>query len=161
MGLASDIKQIFRLTKSTQAWVQNEMFVFPEGTNETCTLTAGAVNNTFGNWAVIANNLGVTLDSKFIAGPTTVGSVFLDQCDVHSFSVDANVYILEIGYGAPQTVVCRARWLSTAAAIRPMAYQILLHSRHIPVGEALYYRMKCQTGLATCRTGFRYYFLQR
>ena len=40
----------------------HENHIFPEGSNETVTLTAGGTINTYGAWAEIADNNSVTLD---------------------------------------------------------------------------------------------------
>jgi hypothetical protein len=154
MGLAQMIRDIFAATKSTQAYVQNEMFLFPAVTNLTVTLTAGGGNNTFGAWAPIVDSAATTFASIFAAR-----AGFLDQCSASNFSVDSVPYIFEIGYGATPIVVARAWFISATAATGPLPYFIDLRSAQIPAGSTVVYRMMCATGAATILISFRYYFV--
>jgi hypothetical protein len=154
MGLAQLIKSIYTATKSTQAYVQNEMFLFPDVTNLTVTFTAGGANNTFGVWAPVADSAATTLASVFA---TRAG--FLDQGATSNYSVDSATYSFEIGYGATPVVVARAWFISATAATGPLPYFIDLRSAQIPAGSTVVYRMMCSTGAATIVISFRYYFV--
>jgi len=128
----------------------HENHIFPEGSNETVTLTAGGTINTYGAWAEIADNNSVTLSTKMASGGH-ISSVVAE-----SASVKDKIYMLEISYGAAKKVVARARMLS---ATNQIAHTAQAHMRNlsIPAGETIYYRVKCETASATATVHFRYH----
>lgn len=85
--------------------------LFPEDSNETVTLTAGNVVNTFSAWAEIVDNNAVTLSSKFVS------SGHISSIIVEGASVKDKRYVLEIAYGADKIVVARARGISETVLV--------------------------------------------
>lgn len=129
----------------------HESHLFPEDSNETITFTAGGVNNTFSAWAEIVDNNAVTLSSKFATEDGHISSITL---------IDANtndkVYIIELSYGASKIIITPYEFVSGTVLLPPIQ-QLRIRSQAIPTGETVYYRMKCETGGATCRVSFRYH----
>ncbi len=124
-----------------------EIFVFPEVTNVTCTLTAGLVANTFGAWAEIVDSGAVTLSSKFATKPGYLGDVTL-----YTFSAADKMWLIELSYGAAKSILGRVMVRSDWTYVMP------IKSRKIPAGETVYYRLMCETGGATCKAAFRYFY---
>jgi len=124
--------------------------IFPEGTDETLTFTAGGVANVFGDWAEIVDNVPNTFSSK-ITKPTHITAFMIEDA-----SVKDKTYFLEVAYGDAKTLVSPYRFISGDVKL-PIIQQIRLRSRDIPVGETVYYRMKCETAGATCTLHLRYY----
>ena len=126
--------------------------LFPEDTDETITFAAGGANNTFGAWAEIVDNNPVTLSSKFATDDGHISSVKLIDADTND-----KVYIIEIAYGAAKTMITPYDFLS-GTVLLPAVQQVRVRAESIPAGEVVYYRMKCETGGATCRVSFRYHY---
>jgi hypothetical protein len=152
MGLLDLAKDINISSKATQAYIANEMFIFPEATNLTCQFAANVLANNWSAWTTIVDSAATTLASRFTR------DAFLDQCSTDTYSADNNYYMLEIGYGATPTIAARSRFISATAATGPLPYFIDLRSAKIPAGSAMVYRLMCATGAATLRISFRYYF---
>lgn len=127
-------------------------FLFPEDSGETVTFTAGGVNNTFGNWLEIVDNTPVTLSSKFTTKGGHISSIKLVDADTND-----KVYIIELAYGAAKTVITPYDFVS-GTVLLPPTQQVRVRAEKIPAGETIYYRMKCETGGATCRVSFRYHY---
>ena len=129
----------------------HESHLFPEDTDETITFTAGGGNNTFGAWAEIVDNNAVTFSSKFATDDGHISSIKL---------IDANTndkaYIIELSYGAAKKIIAPYNFVSGTVLLPPIQ-QLRIRSQAIPAGEVVYYRMKCETGGATCRVSFRYH----
>jgi hypothetical protein len=153
MGLGPQLKEIFIRTKNIEGYIQNEMFLFPEATNITCTFIAGGAN-AWGAWAQIQDSNALLFSTRF-----ATRSGFLAECALSNFSADLNRYMFEIGWGAVPTIVARGMCISATAATGPLPYFVDLRSAQIPRGELIYYRMMCETGGANCQVGFRYYFM--
>lgn len=124
---------------------------FPEKSNETITFTAGAVADTFGAWAEIVDNNAVTFSSKMLSDDSHIGGLLVEDASV----VD-KIYVFEIGYGASKIVVVRNRVLS-GSTLQNMVQQGRRRSLTILPGETVYYRMMCETALATLRVAIRYH----
>ena len=127
--------------------------IFPDDTNKIVTLTAGGVADTFGAWAPIVDNLAVELSTVFAAAPGHICSIAVEEC-----SRTDERYELEVSYGAARVVVARTRFMK-AAVILDVSHQTRIRSIHIPAGETVYYRLKCETALGTAEVHFRYYLV--
>lgn len=143
---------------STQAILHHlyiEMFheshLFPEDSDESVTFTAGGANNTFGAWAEIVDNNAVTLSSKFSTEDGHISSIKLISADTND-----KVYIIELSHGANKNTITPYEFVSGTVLLPPIQ-QLRIRSQPIPAGEVIYYRMKCETGAATCRVSFRYH----
>lgn len=124
--------------------------IFPEDTDETVTLTAGGVANTFGAWAEITDGVNA-LSSKFATSPGHIVAVIIEDVN----QVDER-YTLEISYGAAKTIVARTRFMKSGVLVN-VEHSRRIRSFHIPAGETVYYRMKCETLSKTAIVQFRYY----
>ena len=125
--------------------------VFPHESERTLTFTADDEINKFGDWAEIKDNTEVTFESK-ITSPAFIAALLIEKC-----SVREKVYMLEIAYGDAKTLVTCYRFIAGETVFLPAVQQIRVRSRVIPVGEKVYYRMKCETALATCQLHLRHY----
>ena len=125
-------------------------YLFPEDSDETCTLTAGSTNHVFGAWAEIVDNNAVTLSSK------ATSDMHISSIIAEGSSLRDKIYIVEISYGDSNTIIGRARMLS---ATNQIAHTIQERMRNllIPKGETIYYRLKCETADATATVHFRYH----
>ena len=125
--------------------------IFPELTDETVLVTAGGVVDTFGAWAAVVDNNAVELSTVFAADDGHLVSVLIEDCN----RTDER-YLLEISYGAAHVVIGRTRFMK-AAVFLDVSQQTRIRSIHVPAGETVYYRMMCETALATASVHFRYY----
>ena len=127
--------------------------IFPEDTDETVTLTAGGTDNVFGAWAAIVDNNAVELSTVFAANPGHICCILVEDVN----QVDER-YLLEISYGAAHVVIARSRFMKSGVLVN-VAHQTRIRSFHIPAGETVYYRMKCETLGKTAIVQFRYYLI--
>lgn len=125
--------------------------IFPEGTDEHITFTAGGVANTFGAWAEIVDNVPNSFSSK-ITHPTHITAFMIEDANVKD-----KTYFIEVAYGDAKTVVSRYRFISGETKL-PAIQQMRVRSEDIPVGETVYYRMKCESAGKTCTLHLRYYY---
>lgn len=136
------------------AWEVNHHVtaIFPDDTNLTCTLMAAATANTWSSWTEIQDSGTTTLSSKF----NPIGGHVVSMV-IESLSEEDTIYMLEISYGASNTIVTRWRFAGTTKFQDP-AHQVRVRSDHITVGATIYYRMKTATAVAdTLLCHFRYY----
>lgn len=130
----------------------HDSWVFPENSNETYIMSAGAVSNVFGAWAEMVNNVSAKLSDKCRSGyHLHISGVVLEDA-----SVKDKIYIYEIAYGDGKTVVSRGRFMSgntKAGAVNP----VKVRAEHIPFGELIYARLKCETANATLQGHIRYH----
>ena len=128
-----------------------EVFLFPDATNRTITLTAGATN-VWSAWTEVTDSAAITLSSKFSASAGYVSDMlFFLPSDA------ADGYSVELAYGDAKTNLGRvAFW---ALADGDIAYILGIKSRRVPIGETIYYRMQ-STGAngATVQARFRYFY---
>ena len=124
--------------------------LFPEDTDETVTLTAGGTNNVFGAWAEVTDGV-VTLSSKFATMPGHIVAIIIEDVN----QVDER-YVLEISYGAANFIIGRTRFMKSGVLVN-VEHSRRIRSFHIPPGEAVYYRLKCETALKTALVQFRHY----
>lgn len=127
-------------------------FIFPEDTDETVIFTAGNVNHTWLAWTEIVDNNAVTFSSKVAACESHISGVLVEDVDT-----TGKTYMYEIGYGDAHTVVTRARFAASDANKGNPIQESRVRSDHIPVGETVYYRMKCETADATAQVSIRYH----
>lgn len=126
---------------------QEPPLLFPEQATVTVLLTAGTPADTWCAWTELASDVPVTFSSKFATYSGFVTEVMLYGC-----SVDSEVYIVELAYGDDKVAFLRTRVYSEKKTV----YKIPIRSPRIPIGSAIYYRMKGSTALITCATCIRY-----
>jgi len=127
-------------------------YIFPEGSNETVTFTAGAVANAWSAWTEIADNNGITLSSKFAAKEGHLSAINLEVLNTIN-----NRYMIELAYGAAKTLISPLRFQASIATIG-LSTSTDIRTSRIPAGEKVYHRTKCETGAATVQLHFRYHF---
>lgn len=125
--------------------------IFPEDTDETCLVTAGAVADTFGAWALVVDDMAGHFDAVFTTRPGHIAAIIIEDVN----QVDER-YLLEISYGAANVIVARTRFMKSGVLVN-VEHSRRIRSRHIPAGEDVYYRMKCETALKTAYIQLRYY----
>lgn len=128
--------------------------LFPANASDVCTFKAGATPNVFGDWAEIADSpSGNKLTSAFATEEGHITGVLVEDLDT-----DDKRYLFEIAYGeTTKTVILRHRFVSGVDKKLPPLQFVRIRSVIIPVGEKVYYRMKCETGSAECEMSFRYH----
>jgi len=133
--------------------IQHESDLFPEDTDEVVTFTAGGAVNTFGAWAEIAvDTVGTTFSSKLATLDGHISGLLIEDLD----TADKR-YLLEIAYGADKTNVLKHRFISGETKKLAAVNFMRIRAEEIPAGETVYYRMKCETALATCEVSLRYH----
>lgn len=128
--------------------------IFPADTNLTCTFAAGGSTDTFGAWAEIEDNTSGTtlkLTAQAASANLHLSALFIESTD----TVD-KMYMIEIGYGSTPTVIYRMRFGSGSKAVAVMQ-QGRMRSDHIPTGETIKYRMKCETASAEATVSLRFH----
>ena len=130
----------------------HDSYIFPEDTDETVIWTAGNVNHTWSAWAEIVDNNAVTLSSKVAATGMHISAILIEDVDT-----TGKTYMYEIAYGASHTVVARARFAASDANKGNPIQEARIRADHIPTGETVYYRMKCETASATAQISVRYH----
>jgi hypothetical protein len=124
-----------------------EVFLFPNVTNITVTLTAGNTN-VWSDWAEVTDSTAVTLSSKFA---TAAG--YINDMYIYDHSAVDKVYCVELSYGVAHTTLGRMMWHTSYKDT------VQIKSRRVPAGETIYYRMMCSgANGATAKVGFRYFF---
>lgn len=133
--------------------IQHESDIFPEDTDESVTFTAGGAINTFGAWVEIAvDGNGETLSSKVAEENGHISGILIED-----MSVKDKHYLLEIAYGDDKVNVLRHRFIAWDAKKLDAVNFMKIRAEDIPAGETVYYRMKCETALATCEISLRYH----
>ena len=133
--------------------IQHESDIFPEDSDESVTFTAGGVANTFGAWVEIAvDGDGDTFSSKVATETGHISGILVED-----LSDKDKRYLLEIAYGDDKTNVLRHRFLSGEVKKLAAIQFVRIRAEAIPAGETVYYRMKCETALATCEISLRYH----
>lgn len=133
--------------------IHHRSYYFPDDITKTCTLTAGGADNTFGNWAEIADNLGAKLSDQ------TIYALGVSAMQVRSESVADVLYMFEIGYGQAADNVTNIDVHEFGSGTKFVEGDEVATFRPplIPAGQKVYYRMKCETGGATCQVFLRYH----
>jgi len=145
---------LYSLLRELELESEHETFIFPEASDLDVVWTAGGVANVFGAWAVVQDNdvPANTLASRFTS-EAHIASVLIEQASI----VD-EVHILEISYGALNTLVIPIRFISGERVFLPPVQQIRVRATIVPAGEPIYYRMMAETAGAVIRVSFRYHF---
>jgi len=125
--------------------------IFPDGSDETLTFTAGGTPNIFDAWAEVVDSGANKLSDSFTAD-TMITAFLIESCSVRD-----KVYIFELAYGDDKTIMARYRLIAGETVKLPAIQQIRIRSEHYPNDELVYYRMKCETAGATCELHIRYY----
>jgi len=125
--------------------------IFPEDSDETVTLVAGTPANTWSAWARIVDNMLGYLDDNAATMNMHISTIMVEDS-----SVKDKIYMLEIAYGSAHTVVSRQRYMAQNTKVGTVQ-QAKVRAEHIPVGELIYYRAKCETASATVQVHFRYH----
>lgn len=124
-----------------------EVYLFPETTNVTITLTAGNTN-VWSDWVEVADSTNVTLSSKFAAAAGYINDMY-----IYDHSAVDKLYCIELSYGASKTTLGRMMWHTA------FKDTVQIKSRRVPAGETIYYRMMCSgANGATAKIGFRYFY---
>jgi len=132
---------------------QHESAIFPEDTDEVVTFTAGGDANTFDSWAEVAvDGNGTTFSSKLATENAHISGILVEDMQVKD-----KRYLLEIAYGAAKVNVLRHRFVAWDAKKLDAVLYMRIRAADIPAGETVYYRLKCETGGATCAISLRYH----
>jgi len=124
-----------------------EVFLFPNVTNVTVTLTAGNTN-VWSNWVEVTDSLAVTLSSKF-----ATESGYINDMYIYDHSAVDKLYCIELAYGEAKATLGRIMWHTSYKDA------VQIKTRRVPAGETIYYRMMCSgANEATAKVGFRYFF---
>ena len=127
--------------------------IFPEDTDETCLVTAGGGADTFGAWALLVDNMAGHFDAVFAAADGHIAAIVIEDCN----QVDER-YLLEISYGATNIIIARTRFMKSGVLVN-VEHSTRIRSAHIPAGEDVYYRLKCETAGKTAYIHLRYYLI--
>ena len=153
-SVADDVAVVDGLVDFLVLEAKHETHLWPEDTSEVCTLTAGGAANTFGDWVELdLDGDGDTLSSKFAEAIGHLSAVYVTDLNTQDVA-----YILEIAYGDDKTNIARQMFMSGDLKILEGVFYQRIRAPVIPAGETMYYRMKCETGGATCELSVRYHF---
>lgn len=137
-------------------WISlhHRSYVFPDDISKTVTFTAGVGAGDYGAWAEVADNLGVKLSDLV----TT--DIHISGLKIRSESVDNELYQIELGYGesAEAVTVWDIHEFGSGTKKIEGDEQVRFRPPIIPAGSKLYYRMKAETGGATCVITLRYHY---
>jgi len=123
------------------------VYLLPDVTNVTITLTAGDTN-VWSSWAEVVDSTNVTLSSKF-----ALSAGYINDMYIFDHSAVDKVYSIELAYGANKTILGRMMWHTSYKDA------VQIKSRHVPAGQTIYYRMMCSgANGATAKVGFRYFY---
>lgn len=137
-------------------WIDmhHRSYLFPDDISKTVTFTADAVAGDYDDWAEIVDSEPVTFSSK-ATSPLAISSL-----KIRSESVADKLYQIEIGYGdsADDVTIIDPHEFGSGTKHVEGDEQIRFRPPLIPAGQKIYYRMKCETGGATCTVVFRYHY---
>ncbi|GAH95490.1 unnamed protein product [marine sediment metagenome] len=129
-------------------------YIFPDDIAKTVTFTAGAGAGDYDDWAEIADNLGAKLSDL------TTADLHISGLKIRSESADEKLYQIQLGYGesAEAVTVIDPHELGSGTKHVEGDEQVRFRPPLIPTGSKVYYRMKCETGGATCIITLRYHY---
>lgn len=137
-------------------WISlhHRSYIFPDDIAKTVTLEAGAGAGNYGAWAEIADNLGAKLSDLITAG------LHISGLKIRSESVDNELYQIELGYGESAEAVTTWDVHEFGSGTKKVEgdEQVRFRPPIIPAGSKIYYRMKAETGGATCIITLRYHY---
>ena len=129
--------------------------VFPDEPSLNCILTAHADADTWSAWAEVVDDTPdtpITLSSKFAACKGHVTGMITESANTAD-----TVYHVEVSYGAAKVMISSWRTVSGTNQVSSTG-QSLARGEHIPLGETIYYRAKCETaGSKTLHVHFRHF----
>ena len=146
-----EIGQLAHIIRRLCQFICHSTNIFPEDTDDYVTLTAGTPANTFGAWAEIQDDKAIKFSAKFDENPGYITAVILEDA-----SVKDKRYLLEISYCAEHILIARSRFMKVETKT-DVSHLMRIRSALIPVGEEVFYRLKCETALATAELQLRYY----
>lgn len=152
--LKSDVATLQTNVDSLILEIQHDSELFPENTDRKVELTAGTPANTWSAWAEIQDDdtPPVTFSSKIIC------IVHLSGLLIEDLSNKDKRYELQIAYGDAKVHITTHRFLTGEVVKKLAAIQFIrVRAAHIPTGEKVYYRMRCETAGATCEISLRYH----
>ena len=133
---------------------EHDSDLFPAASNETITLTAGAVANVFSAWVEIEVDVsGETFSSRFAALSGHISGALVED-----LSVKDKRYVLETAYGDSKIGITKHRFVAGDVKNLIAIQYITVRAAGMPIGETIYYRMMCETADATCEISFRYHY---
>lgn len=137
-------------------WLCNihRSYLFPDDISKTVTFAAGAGAGDYGDWAEIVDNLGAKLSDL------TTTDLHISGLKVRSESVADKLYQVELGYGASAAAVTVIDPHEFGSGTKHVEgdEQVRFRPPSIPAGSKVYYRMKCETGGATCTITLRCHY---
>ena len=129
--------------------------IFPDSTELNCVLAAHADADTWSAWAEIEDDTPetpITLSSKFAACKGHITGMVTE-----SANQDTTAYQIEVAFGASKVGISSWRLMSGTSKVSSTG-QSSAQGDHIPLGETIYYRVKCETaGAKTLNVHFRYF----
>lgn len=146
-----EIGQLAHIIKRLCEFTCHSTGLFPEDTDDYVTLTAGTPANTFGEWAEIQDDKANKFSALFDEAPGYITALILEEA-----SVKDERYLLEVAYCAEHIMIARSRFMKVATKV-DVSHLMRIRSARIPTGEEIYYRLKCETALATAELQLRYY----
>lgn len=153
-GLVTDAEQLQADLDQLRLEMEHDSEVFPDSTARIIELTAGTPADTWSNWAEIEDDTPVT--------PVTFSSKVTEETHITGLLIEDlsdsdKRYELEIAWGDDKTRFLVHRFLSGEVKKLPAIQFMRIRAESIPVGERVYYRMRCQEPLATCEVSLRYH----
>lgn len=127
-------------------------YVFPEVTDLSLEVTAGAIGNAWSDWIEIADNMGNTLTDKNIVDY----GILLSTITMSKASHNNEYQQIEVAYGDAKTVNARVRVYTGSV---PKQYS-RMRPQCIPKNEKIYVRVMAETGGATAELSLRYFYKQ-
>ncbi|MBA7652762.1 hypothetical protein ES703_60601 [subsurface metagenome] len=131
--------------------IQHDSYIFPEDTNRFVTFTAGAGDNEWSDWEEIVDGSANKFSEKATA------DLHISALLIEVANIKEKVYMIEIAHGDDKTPVTPYRFISGETVKLPAVQDAKVRADHVPPGETIYYRMKCETGGKTCDLHIRYH----
>lgn len=155
----ANITEEFNLIKADLALLRLEMQhnsdIFPDSTARKVEFVAGTPANTWTSWIEVEDDTPVTpitFSSKIVVETHITGILIED------LSNKDKRYELEIAWGDDKTRILVHRFLAGEVKELPAVQFARVRAERIPVGEKVYYRMRCEEALATCEISLRYHY---
>ena len=154
----TDLTRILENTDELVLEMQHDSDLFPEGSDEVITCTAGGVANTFSDWVEIAvDGVGTTFSSVFDPRGGHISGLLIED-----LSVKDKRYVLEVARtppgGTEKIKIITHRFLAGNVKFLAAVQSIRVRATQIPCDCTISYRMKCETAGATCEVSFRYHY---
>jgi len=126
---------------------------FPEETNLTCTVTAHANINEWGDWVELVDSGANTFTSKVASNDSHISSIVVEETESAG-----ETWMIEISYGAAKTRCASMRLVSASVGVMPAIQSMRVRAEHIPAGETVYARLMCsKAGAETVKIHIRYH----